>query len=114
MFISELKKSLRFTNTHYTKGTDKPEKPVMTTDKYHLKCHCVDGSIVNGIREQFFSFKLSAPPRYMNMKEPNNVSHEKINKTRLDITQFSLEDSNYHPIDFNSGTLTLKIQIVKI
>ena len=36
---------------------------LVTTDKIHLKCDCVDGSIVNGIREQIlFSSKLSAPP----------------------------------------------------
>ena len=38
---------------------------ITTTDKVHLKCDCVDGSIVNGIREQIlFSFNLSAPPGY--------------------------------------------------
>ena len=52
-FISELNKLLGFTKTDYPAGTHKSEKPVMiaTTDKIHLKCDCVDGSIVNGIRE---------------------------------------------------------------
>ena len=55
-FISELNKLLGFTKTQYTAGTHRSEKPVMitTTDKVHLKCDCVDGSIVNGIREQIF------------------------------------------------------------
>ena len=58
-FDSELNKVLRITNKDYQVGTHTPEKPVMitTTDKVHLKCDCVDGSIVNGIREQIlFSF----------------------------------------------------------
>ena len=64
-FNSELNTLLGFTKTDYTAGTHKSEKPVMitTTDKVHLKCDCVDGSIVNGIREQIlFSINLSAPP----------------------------------------------------
>ena len=57
-FNSELNKVLRFTQRDYPSGTHTSEKPVMitTTDKVHLKCDCVDGSIVNGIREQIFIF----------------------------------------------------------
>ena len=47
---------------------------ITTTDKVHLKCDCVDGSMVNGLREQIlFSFVLSAPPGYKIMKEPTTV-----------------------------------------
>ena len=35
-----------------------------------------------------------------------------MNKTRLDNVQIFLEDSNLNPVDFNSATLTLTIQIV--
>ena len=66
-FTSKLNKVLGFTQRDYPPGTHTSEKPVMitTTDKVHLKCDCVDGSIVNGIREQIlFSFNLSAPPGY--------------------------------------------------
>ena len=50
-FNSKLNKVLGFTNKDYQAGTDTSEKPVMisSTDKVHLKCDCVDGSIVNGI-----------------------------------------------------------------
>ena len=53
-FNSELNTLLGFTNKGYSSGTHISEKPVKitTTDKVHLKCDCVDGSIVNGIREQ--------------------------------------------------------------
>ena len=83
-FNSKLNEFLGFTNTHYIQGTHISEKPVMitTTDKVHLKCDCVDGSIVNGIREQIlFSFNLSAPPGYKIIKEPNIILYKK-NKVR--------------------------------
>ena len=79
-FNSELNTLLGFSKTDYTAGTHKSEKPVMitTTDKVHLKCDCVDGSIVNVIREQIlFSFILSAPPGYKIIKEPNIILYKK-------------------------------------
>ena len=88
---------------------------ITTTDKVHLKCDCVDGSIVIGIRKQtLFSFNLSAPPGYKDIKEPNITLYKIINKTRLDKIQFFLEDNNHNPVDFNVQTLTFIIQIVKI
>ena len=118
-FNSELNTLLGFTKTRYSEGTHKSEKPVMITTtvhlKVHLKCDCVDGSIVNGIREQIlFSFNLSAPPGYKIIKEPNIIFYKKINKTRLDSIQFFLEDNNHNPVDFNGETLTFTIQIIKI
>ena len=116
-FNSRLNILLGFTNKDYPPGTHTSEKPVMitTTDKVHLKCDCVDGSIVNGIREQIlFSFNLSAPPGYKIINNPNTVLYKKINKTRLDQIQFFLEDSNHNPVDFNNETLTFTIQIIKI
>ena len=76
VFNSELNNLLGFTKTRYPEGTHRSEKPVMitTTDKVHLKCDCVDGSIVNEIREQILiSFNLSAPPGYKIIKEPNII-----------------------------------------
>ena len=116
-FNSELNTLLGFTNKGYSAGTHISEKPVMitTTDKVYLKCDCVDGSIVNGIREQIlFSFNFSAPPGYKIIKEPNIILYKKINKTRLDSIQFFLEDNNHNPVDFNGETLTFTIQIIKI
>ena len=116
-FNSELNKVLGFTNKDYQAGTHTSEKQVIitTTDKVHLRCDCVDGSIVNGIREQIlFSFNLSAPPGYKTIKEPTTVLYKKITKTRLDILQFFLEDCNHDRVDFNGETLTITIQIIKI
>ena len=116
-FNSQLNKVLGFTQRDYPSGTHTSEKPVMitTTDKVHLKCDCVNGSIVNGIREQIlFSFNLSARPGYKIIKEPTTVLYKLINKTQLDTIQFFLEDSNHNPVDFNEETLTFTIQIIKI
>ena len=85
-FNSKLNELLGFTNTHYIEGTHISEKPVMitTTDKVHLKCDCVDGSIVNGIREQIlFSFNLSAPPGYKIIKEPNIILYKKNKRNKV-------------------------------
>ena len=101
---SELNKVLGFTLTDYPSETHTSEKPVMISpsDRIHLKCDCVDGSIVNCICEQIlFSFNLSAPPGYIIIKERTTVFYKKINKTRLDTIQFFLEDSNHNRYDFN-------------
>ena len=79
-FNSELNKVLVFALTDYPSGTHTSEKPVMISpsDKIHLKCDCVDDSIVKDIREQIlFSFNLSAPPGYKIIKEPTTVLYKK-------------------------------------
>ena len=54
-------------------GSYKSDKPINITgiDKIHLKCDCIQGSIVNGIREAIlYSFALSSPPGHKIYKEP--------------------------------------------
>ena len=113
--MTKQKESFSF-DVSFPPGTHTSEKPMITTtDKVHLKCDCVDGSIVNGIREQILlSFILSAPPGYKIIKEPTTVLYKLINKTRLDTIQFFLEDSNHDSVDFNGETLTFTNQIIKI
>ena len=53
-------------------GSYESNKPINITgiDKIHLKCDCIQGSIVNGIREPIlYSFALSSPGHKM-YKEP--------------------------------------------
>ena len=71
-FNSELNKVLGFTLTDYPSGTHTSKKQVeISSDKVHLSCDCVDGSIGNGIREQIlFSLNLGAPPGYKILKNP--------------------------------------------
>ena len=54
-------------DSHYQiiAGSYKSDKPINITgiDNIHLKCDCIRGSIVNGIREPIlYSFALSSPP----------------------------------------------------
>ena len=54
-------------------GSYKSDKPIniIGVDKVHLKCDCVDGSIVNGIRQPvLYSFALDKPPGHKIYKEP--------------------------------------------
>ena len=54
-------------------GLYKSARPINITgfDKIHLKCDCIQDSIVNGIREPIlYCFALSSPPRHKIYKEP--------------------------------------------
>ena len=62
-------------DSHYQiiAGSYRGDKPINITriDKIHLKCDCIQGSIVNGIREPIlYSFALSSPPGHKIYKEP--------------------------------------------
>ena len=64
-------------------GSYKSDKPVNITgiDKIHLKCDCIQGSIINGIREpNLYSFALDQPPSHKIYKEPRIKLFKKINK----------------------------------
>ena len=58
-------------------GSYKSDKPINITgiDKIHLKCDCIQRSIINGIREPIlYSFALSSPPglrKYIKNLESN-------------------------------------------
>ena len=54
-------------------GSYEGDRPIKITrkDKVHLKCICIQSSIVNGIREPvLYSFALSSPPGHKTYKEP--------------------------------------------
>ena len=58
---------------HLIPGTYKSDKPINITgiDKIHLKCDCMQGSVVNGIQKPIlYSFALSSPPVHKIYKEP--------------------------------------------
>ena len=59
---------LGFSNKYYSAGTFTIENPfkISPVDKLYLKCDCVDGSIVNGTREQ----NLSVRQRLKTMENP--------------------------------------------
>ena len=85
-----------------------------TTNKIHLKCDVIDGSIQDGIRQPIlFSFVLAKPSGYKVFCEPETI-HCKKNKPVLNTITFYLEDNNNEEIDFNGETLTFTLKMIKI
>ena len=98
-------------------GSYKSDKPINITgiDKIHLKCDCIQGSIVNGIREPFlFSFALSSPPGHKIYKEPRIKLFKKVNKSVLSHITFYFEDDDHKAVDFNNETISFSCQLIKI
>ena len=98
-------------------GSYKSDRPINITgiDEIHLKCDCVQGSIVNGIRESIlYSFALSSPPIFKIYKEPRIKLFKKINKSVLSHITFYFEDDDYKPVDFNNETISFTCHLIKI
>ena len=98
-------------------GSYKSDRPINITgiDKIHLKCDCIQGSIVNGIREPIlYSFALSHPPGHKIYKEPRNKLFKKINKSVLSHITFYFEDDDHKTVDFNNETISFTCQLIKI
>ena len=93
------------------------DKPINITDidKVHLKCDCINGSIVTGIREPIkFSFSLDQPHGQEIFKEPRIKLFKKSNKPVLSHITFYLEDDDHKPVDFNGETISFTYQLIKI
>ena len=106
-------------DSHYEiiAGSYKSDKPINITgiDKIHLKCDCIQGSIVNGKREPIlYSFALSSPPGHKIYKEPRVKLFKKINKSVLSHITFYFEDDDYQPVDFHGETISFTCQLIKI
>ena len=98
-------------------GSYKSDKPINFTgiDKIHLKCDCIQGSIVNGVREPIlYNFSLSSPPGHKIYKEPRIKLFKKINKSVLSHITFYFEDDDHKPVDFNNETISFTCQLIKI
>ena len=98
-------------------GSYKSDRPINITgiDKIHLKCDCIQGSIVNGIREPIlYSFALSSPPGQKIYKEPRIKLFKKVNKSVLSHITFYFEDDDYKPVDFYNETTSFTCQLIKI
>ena len=106
-------------DSHYQliAGSYKCDRPINITgiDKIHLKCDCIQGSIVNGIRESIlFSFALSSPPGHKIYKEPRVKLFKKINRSVLSHIRFYFEDDDHKAVDFNGETVSFTCQLIKI
>ena len=98
-------------------GSFKSDKPNIITgiDKIHLKCDCIEGSIVNGTREPIlYSFALSSPPGHKIYKEPRVKLFKKINKSVQSHITFYFEDDDHKTVDFNGEMATFSCQLLKI
>ena len=106
-------------DSHYQiiAGSYKSDKPINITgiDKIHLKCDCIQGSIVNGKREPIlYSFALSSPPGHKIYKEPRVKLFKRINKSVLSHITFYFEDDDHKPVDFNNEMISFTCQLIKI
>ena len=98
-------------------GSYKSDKPINITgiDETHIKCDCIDGSIVNGVRESIlFSFALSSLPGHEIFKEPRVKLFKKVNKSVLSHITFYFEDDDHKAVDFNGETISFTCQLIKI
>ena len=106
-------------DSHYQliAGSYKSDKPINITgiDKIHLETDCIQGSIVNGIREPIlYSFALSSPPGHRIYKEPRIKLLKKVNKSVLSHITFYFEDDDHKPVDFHGETISFTCQLIKI
>ena len=98
-------------------GLYKGDKPINITgiDKIHLKRDCIQGSIVNGIKEPIlYSFALSSPPGHKIHKELKVKLFKKVNKSVLSHITFHFEDDDHKSVDFNGETISFICQLIKI
>ena len=100
---------------NYNKYISQKIVNLSSTNKIHLKCDCIDGSIQNGSRQPIlFSFVLDKPSGYKVFCEPETIHHKKINKSVLKTITFYLEDDNNEEVNFILETLTSTLQMIKI
>ena len=98
-------------------GSYKSNKPINFTgiDKIHLKCDCIQGSIVNGKREPILkSFALSSPPGHKIYKELRIKLFKKVNRSVLSHSTFYFKDDDHKPVDFNGEMISFTCQLIKI
>ena len=105
----------RWDYKHYNKYTSRKVVNLGSTNKIHLKCDCIDGSVVNGLRQPiFYSFVLDKLPGYKVFSEPETIHYKKINKSVLNAITFYLEDDKNEEVNFKGETLTFTLQMMKI
>ena len=100
---------------HYNKYISQKIVNLSSTNKIHLKCDVIDGSIQEGIRQPIlFSFVLDKPSGYKDFCEPETIHYKKMNKSVLNTITLYLENDNNGEVDFNGATLTFTLQMNKI
>ena len=84
-------------------------------NKYHLKCDCINGSIVNGTLEPIlYFFALSSPPGHIIYNQRRIKLFKKIGKSVLSHITFYLEDDDHKAVNFNNESISFTRQLIKI
>ena len=100
---------------HYNPYLSQKIVNLSNTNKIHLKCDVIDGSVVDGVRQPIlYSFVLDKPSGYKVFCEPETIHYKKINKSILNTITFYLEDDDNEVVDFNGEILTFTLQMIKI
>ena len=98
-------------------GSYNSDRPVNITgiDEVPIKVDCVNGSIVNGVRELIsYSFALTSPPGHKEYEGPRIKLFKKIINSVPSHITFYLEDDDHKPVDFNNETKSFTCQLVKL
>ena len=78
--------------------------------KIHLKCDCIDGSVLNGVRQPIiYVFFSDKPPGYKVFLWPERIHYK---KTALNTIYFFKNDINGE-VNFNQETLTFISRMIK-
>ena len=100
---------------HYNEYISQKIVNLSTSNKMHLKCDVIDGSVVNGLTEPtLFSFVLDKPPGYKVFWETETIHYKKLNQSVLNTTTFYLEDNNNEEVEIKRETLSFTLQMIKI
>ena len=78
-----------------------------------MKCHVIDGSVVNCSRQQLLCSCVLDKPGYKVFCEPE-THYKKINKKVLNTITLCLNDDNHKEGKFNEKTLTFTLRLIKI
>ena len=85
-----------------------------TINKIHLKCDCIDDTVLNGIRQAIlYSLVLDKKPGYKVFSEPETIHYKKLNNSVLNTIKIYLEDEDHQEVDFNGEMLTFTLQMIK-
>ena len=86
-----------------------------TTNKKHLKCDVINGSIVNGLTQpKLFSSFLDKPAGNKVFCEPETIHYKKRNKSALNTITIHLEEGNKEEVILIGETMPFKLQKIKI
>ena len=85
-----------------------------TIDSIHLKCDCIDGSVVNDLRQSIlYSLVFDKQSGYKVFLEPGTLHFKKTKRVLYTIILY-LDDDDHKEFNNNGGTLTFNLNFFKI